>query len=93
MFTVFVTKFILFFYILEDNQIENILISDHIKPLDNCGFLMSSVFVTRFILYFDILEDKQIENMLISDHIKPLDNCGFLMFTVFVTIQIYNTCK
>ena len=46
MFTVFVTKFILFFYILEDNQIENILISDHIKPLDNCGFLMFTVFVT-----------------------------------------------
>jgi hypothetical protein len=61
------------------------LISDHIKPLDNCGFLIFTVFVTRFILYFNILEDKQIEDMLISDHIKPLDICGFLMLSVFAT--------
>jgi hypothetical protein len=63
MFTVFVTRFILYFDSLEDKQIENMLISDLIKPLDNCGLLMFTVFVTRFILYFDILEDKQIENM------------------------------
>jgi hypothetical protein len=64
MFTVFVTRFILYFDILEDKQIENMLISDHIKPLDNCGFLMLTVFVTRFTLYFDILEEL-IKNMLI----------------------------
>ena len=63
MFTVFVTRFIPYFDILENKQNEGILISDHIKPLDNCGFLMYTVFVTRFILYFDILEDIQIENM------------------------------
>jgi hypothetical protein len=54
MFTVFVTRFILYFDSLEDKQIENMLISDLIKPLDNCGLLMFTVFVTRFILYFDI---------------------------------------
>ena len=65
------------------------LISDHIKPLDNCGFVMFTVFVTRFILYFDILEDKQIEDMLISDHIKPLDNCGTLSNAYCICYKIY----
>ena len=74
MLTVFVTRFTLYFNILEDKQIENILINYHIKPLDNCGLLMFTVFVTRFILYFDIPEDEQNENMLINDHIEPLCN-------------------
>ena len=85
MLSVFATRFILYFDILEDKQNENMLISDHIKPLDNCGFLMFTVFVTRFILYFDILEDKQIEDILISDHIKPLDNCNPLS-------NVYSIC-
>jgi hypothetical protein len=83
MFTVFVTRFILYFDILEDKQIENMLISDHIKPLDNCDFLMFTVFVTRFTLYFDILEE-QIENMLICNCIKPLENC------VLYTLESHN---
>jgi hypothetical protein len=73
MLTVFVTRFTLYFDILEE-LIKNMLICNCIKPLDNCGLIMFTVFVTRFIPYFDILENKQNEGILISDHIKPLVN-------------------
>ena len=53
MFTVFVTIFIFYFDILEDKQIEDILISDHIKPLDNCNPLSNvySICYKNYILF------------------------------------------